>query len=175
MDEDGFVDGTFNTHFLKLSASDQAKNLEIAKAIPFSETNIKLKEYEFTAEDRKPGGIWQLLNGIKACGLKNDALLDIFYEIIGEKYHSDKPYAVYLFYGSYDVPAKASDKSELWESEEVYQFIVCTICPVSGDYEAGEPEYGFLFPAFKDRSKDEYRANVFNADEKCPHTEIFGK
>lgn len=32
MDEEGFVDGTFNTHFLKLSASDQTRNLAIAMA-----------------------------------------------------------------------------------------------------------------------------------------------
>ena len=29
-----FVDGTFNTRFLKLSGSDQAKNLEIARRSP---------------------------------------------------------------------------------------------------------------------------------------------
>ena len=39
MDKDGFVDGTFNTNFLKLSSADKAKNLSLAKAIPFSETN----------------------------------------------------------------------------------------------------------------------------------------
>ena len=33
-DEEGFVDGTFNTHFLKLSPTEQEKNLAIAKAIP---------------------------------------------------------------------------------------------------------------------------------------------
>lgn len=162
IDEEGDVDGTFNRHFLKLSPSEQAKNLEIAKAIPFSETNVNLKEYQFTEEEKKSGGIWQLLMGLKACELKNDALLDIFYEVIGEKYQPKKPYAIYVFYGSYDVPLKVNDKEQLWESEEVYQFLVCAICPVHGDYEPGEPECGFLFPAFKDRSGDEHRINIFN-------------
>ena len=31
MDEEGFIDGTFNTHFLKLSGSEKEKNLNIAK------------------------------------------------------------------------------------------------------------------------------------------------
>ena len=39
MDADGFIDGTFNTSFLKLSPRDKEKNLAIAKAIPFAETN----------------------------------------------------------------------------------------------------------------------------------------
>ena len=29
MDEEGFIDGTFNTHFLKLSGSEKEKNLNI--------------------------------------------------------------------------------------------------------------------------------------------------
>lgn len=164
MDEEGYVDGTFNTHFLKLSSADQAKNLSIAKAIPFSETNVKLKEYQFTQEDKKQGGIWQLLNALKSCGLKNDALLDVLYEIAAEKYQPGRPYAIYVFYGSYDVPLKAEDKEQLGESEEVYSFLVGAVCPIHGDYEAGEPEYGFLFPAFKNRSSDEHRMNVYSAD-----------
>ncbi len=103
----------------------------------------------------KNGSIWQLLMGLRACELKNDALLDVLYEVIGEKYHSNQDYAFYLFYGNYDVPLKGNDKESQWESEEVYSFMVATICPVSGNYEPGEPESGFIFPAFKNRSSDE--------------------
>lgn len=174
LDEEGYIDGTFNIHFLKLSQSDQAKNLSIAKAVPFAETNVNLKEYRFTDEDKKPGALWQLLRGMKACGLKNDELMEIFYEVVGERYQSQGPYAVYMFYGTYDVPLKASDKEQLWESEEIYQFLVCTICPVHGDYEPGKPEYGFLFPAFKNRSGDEYYMNVYHADAEHPHKELWG-
>lgn len=62
-DEEGFVDGTFNTHFLKLSPAEQEKNLTIAKAIPFSETNVNLKDYRFRQEVKKAGSTWQLLMG----------------------------------------------------------------------------------------------------------------
>ncbi len=101
---------------------------------------------------------------LRECGLKNDAALDVLYEEFGQKYRARGSYAVYFFHGSYDVPQKAQDKESLWESEEVYQFIICTVCPVSGDYEPGEPECGFLFPAFKDRSGDGDRINIFQAD-----------
>lgn len=164
MDEEGYVDGTFNIHFQKLSPADRTKNLEIAKKVLFSKTNVNLKEYIFEEEDKKPGGIWQLLKAIKESELRNDALLDVFYEVAAENYRSDQPYAVYLFYGNYDVPLKAKDKESLWDSEEVYQFLVCAVCPVHGDYEAEAPVHGFLFPAFKDRSSDESRINIFYAD-----------
>lgn len=161
LDEEGFVDGTFNTHFQKLSVKEQQRNLEIAKTVPFSDTNVELKEYMFRDTERGPGSIWQMLMALKECGLKNDALLDVVYEIFGEKYQAEGEYAVYFFYGSYDVPLKASDKENLGESEEVYQFIICAVCPVSGDYEPGKPECGFLFPAFKDRSGDVQRVDIF--------------
>ena len=162
-DEEGYVDGTFNRHFQNLSAKDQQVNLDIAKAVPFSDTNVELKEYPFGETDRKAGSIWHLLMSLKECELKNDALLDVFYEEFGKRYQAYGEYAVFLFYGSYDVPLKANDKESLWESEEVYQFIICAVCPVSGDYMAGKPECGFLFPAFKDRSSDINRIDIFQA------------
>lgn len=171
MDEEGFVDGTFNKHFQKLSAKDQQINLDIAKTIPFSETNVQLQEYAFGEADRKPGSIWQLLMALKECGLKNDAMLDVFYEEFGGRYHAGGSYAVYFFHGSYDVPLKASDKESLWESEEVYQFLICAVCPVDGDYEPGAPECGFLFPAFKDRSSDTERIDIYVADGESQRAE----
>ena len=171
LDEEGFVDGTFNKHFKNLSAKDQQLNLNIAKAIPFSDTNAQLREFSFAEEGRKPGSIWQLLMALKECGLKNDAMLDVLYEEFGKRYQAEGTYAIYFFYGSYDVPLKASDKESLWESEEVYQFIICAVCPVSGDYEPGEPGCGFLFPAFRDRSSDIHRIDVFQADGKFSNWE----
>ena len=55
-------------------------------------------------------------------------MLDVLYEEFGKRYQADGAYAIYFFYGSYDVPLKASDKESLWESEEVYQFIICAVC-----------------------------------------------
>lgn len=84
LDEEGFVEGTFNTHFQKLSLKDQQRNLEIAKAVPFSDTNVQLREYLFEEAHRGPGSMWQMLMALKDCELKNDALLDVVYEIFGE-------------------------------------------------------------------------------------------
>lgn len=172
MDADGFVDGTFNTNFLKLSGTDKEKNLAIAKTIPFAETNKNLKQYKFAPNAMKAGSMWQLLMGIKTSGLKNDVLLDTFYELVGEIYKTNHDYAVYLFHDRYDVPVKASDHERVGESEEVYEYIICTICPVTGDYEAGKPECGFIFPAFTDRSADINHVNIYQADVERPHLEL---
>lgn len=172
MDADGFIDGTFNTNFLKLSGGEKEKNLSIAKAIPFSETNKNLKQYRFSKEAMGNGSIWQLLMAMKSCGLKNDALMDTFYDLVAERYKSDHDYAVFVFHDRYDVPVKAADHERLWESEEIFEYMIVAICPLTGDYEPGEPECGFLFPAFTDRSTDINHVNVFQANEERPHSEI---
>lgn len=172
VDGDGAFDGSFNTNFLKLSAPERTNKLKLAKAIPFADTNVNLKKYEYSQCRQKPGSMWQLLMAIKECGLKNDALLDAFYDIVMERYHSDSEYGILIFHDRYDIPAKASDHERLWESEEVFEYIICAICPLIGEYEPGEPVCGFLFPAFTDRSSDLNHIAVFQADAAHPNDEI---
>ena len=128
-DEEGFVDGTFNTHFLKLSATEKKNKLEIAKSVVLAETNKQLKDYRIPESERKPRSIWQLLDGIKESGLQNDAFLDL----------------------PYDVPVKGTDKEWQEGSEEVYHYLLCALCPLEDEYEPGAPEAGFLYPAFRNR------------------------
>ena len=164
IDDLGEVDESFNVHFGKLSGSEKAKNLALAKAVPFSETNLQLKEYTFPEAMKGKNSMWQLLVTMQQCGLKNDALMEVFYEQIADGYPEDYPFAVYVFHGVYDVPLKAKDKESLWESEEVYDFIVCILSPLKGEYELDEPVFGFLYPAFSDRSADKNKINIFHAD-----------
>lgn len=172
MEADGETDGTFNTNFLKLSPKDKTKNLAIAKTIPFSGTNENLKRYRFPEDSIKAGSMRQLLMGMKSCGLKNDVMMETFYDLIAESYVSNHDYAILVFHDRYDVPVKAADHERLGESEEVFEYIICAICPLEGDYEPGKPECGFLFPAFSDRSADINHVDVFQSNAEHPHLEI---
>lgn len=172
MDEDGFIDGTFNVNFLNLKASDREKNLAIAKAIPFSKTNVNLKRYRIPKESMGKDSVWRLLMAVKSCGLKNDALMDIFYDMIAEHYDTGHAYGVFMFHDRYDVPVKAADHERLWESEEIFEYLICAICPITGDYEPGKPEWGFIFPAFSDRSEDWNYIDIFQADENKRYPEM---
>lgn len=172
MDEEGYIDGTFNTNFLNLKSGDREKNLAMAKTIPYSRTNVNLKRYPFKKEKMGKDSMFRLLMGMKSCGLKNDAIMEIFYEFIGENYPTGRAYGVFVFHDRYDVPVKAADHERLWESEETFEYLICAICPVTGDYEPGKPEWGFIFPAFKDRSEDWNYIDVFHADENKVYTEM---
>lgn len=175
MDEDGYDEGTFNIHFGKLKQAETKRNLELAKAIPFAKTNEQLKEYRFPQCDARKSSMWQLLLAMKNSGLKDDGLLSIFYEIVGESYDTVDDFSIFLFYGSYDVPVKGTDGEWMEGSEEVYDFIICAISPLEGEYEPGKPEFGFLFPAFVDRSSDSGRIDIFNADPNDVQTELMEK
>ena len=172
VDKEGIFEGSFNTHFLKLSPSERTDKLKLAKAVPYSATNVNLKKYEFPKSRQKPGSMWQLLMAVKECGLKNDALMDTFYDIVMENYRTNSEYAILLFHDRYDIPAKASDHERLWESEEVFEYIICTICPLTGEYNPGQPECGFLFPAFTDRSGDLNHIDVYQSNTDQPHNEL---
>ncbi len=172
VDSDGEFGGSFNTNFLKLSEAEKARNLKLAKAVPFSAANKNLKQYKFLAKTQKQESMWQLLMAMKECGLKNDALMDTFYDIVREHYHGDSEYAILVFCDHYDIPAKTSDKERLWESEEMFEYLICVICPLIGEYEPGAPECGFLFPAFTDRSGDLNHVNVYQKNPDRPHTEL---
>ena len=136
------------------SCPKKTKNLKLAKTIPFSETNSHLIEIDFPGETRESGDMMRLLDGMKEVGLKNDAMMETFYQVIAEGVAKGAPFGIFVFHGVYDVPRIGSDKEEQWESEEVYEYLICVVGPVSGDYEMGEPETGFLYPSFKERSTD---------------------
>lgn len=172
MDEEGYIDGTFNIHFKNLKGSDLEEKLGIAKAIPFSRTNVQLREYAIRPGSNGPGSIWQLLEGIKSCGLKNDAMMETLYELIGERYPAGAAYAILVYHGCYDVPVKAQDKEYLEGSEETYEYLICAICPLYGNYQCDTPRWGFLYPAFKDHQEDWSRINVYEADPDTPHTAL---
>ena len=160
--ETGEIEDTFNIHFGKLSGSEKTRNLKLAKTIPFSKTNEQLKEYAFADAVRGKDSVCRLLQAVQQCGLKNDALMEILYEQMADAYIVDQRFAVYVFHGVYDIPAKSKDGESLWESEEVYDFIICTISPLEDEYQPGEPVFGFLYPAFSDRSPDQSKIGIYH-------------
>lgn len=160
MDEEGYVDGSFNRNFLALEKKLQEKNIALAKTVPFAESNKELVGIHFDKEEMT-SECYQAFSALRKCQLKNDALLESIYEVIGEKYQSKTPYAIYVFSGTYDIPVKGTDKESQWESEEVYEFVICVITDLEEEYETGAVRMGFLFPAFADRSTDIEGMNVY--------------
>ena len=106
--------------------------------------------------------------------LKDDAILEVFYDKVIENYEYVGNYLILLVHDVYDIPGKTTDGIEMDDaSDEIYEYIICCICPVElskpglsynpeentfqnrvRDWVVSLPETGFLFPAFHDRSTD---------------------
>lgn len=177
--------------FLNLEDEEYFKYLEIAKKVLSTNVGNNILELNFPLEEEKPGGHQQFLLGLKKSGLKDQGLLDTFYDMVIEKYSSLGNYLILLFHDVYDVMTKTTDNNKLDESEEVYEYIICAICPMvlskpglgynkdknkistlNREWFVGMPETGFVFPAFIDRSSDIHSVLMYTADSKNVHTEM---
>jgi len=175
LDDMGEIEDSFNIHFGKLSGSEKARTLSLAKAVPFSKTNEQLREYRFGEKAMGPDGMWRLLEALRQCGLKNDALLEVLYEQLADAYPVDYPLAIYVYHGVYDIPKKAKDKESLWESEEVFDFMICTISPMLEEYRPDEPVFGFMYPAYSDRSADRNSIDIYHKNPEEPEEGLLYK
>lgn len=84
IDDEGYIDNTFNVNFKNMSKHDQQVNLNLAKTIPFSKTNEQLKCYKFPEEDMAYDSIHKLLMALSQYGLKDDLLVQTLCEQLAE-------------------------------------------------------------------------------------------
>ena len=177
--------------FLNLEDEEFYKYLEIAKKVLSGTIGNNLLELEFPLAEEAAGGRHQFLMGLRESKLKNDDLLDTFYDMIIDSYDYVGNYLILIFHDAYDVMTKTSDNYKLDESEEVYEYLLCAICPVNltkpglgyredenrigpriRDWVVGAPDTGFVFPAFTDRSTDIHSVMFYTRDTKTPHAEF---
>ena len=133
---------TFGETFLNLEDEEFYKYLEIAKKVMSGTIGNNILELEFPTAEEAPGGRQQFLMGLRESALKNDDLMDTFYDLVIENYSYVGNYLILVFHDAYDVMTKTSDNNKLDESEEVYEYLLCAICPVT----LTKPGLGYFSP-----------------------------
>lgn len=128
----------------------------------------------------------KLLMGLRESKLEDEELRGELFRKIIESVTLEGNYLILAGCDSYDVPFKSKDDSTQHDqSEEVYTYILCTICPVKQtkanlhyvpeeklfhdgamNQMVSAPALGFLFPAFDDRSTNIYNALYYTHDTK---------
>lgn len=180
-----------NETFLNLEDEEFYKYLEIAKKTLSGTVGNNLLELHFPNDEEMTGGRQQFLLGLRESKLKNPELLDRFYDMVIENYDYAGNYLILIFHDAYDVMTKTSDNNALDESEEVFEYLLCAICPVQlskpglgyredenrigpriRDWVVNVPDSGFLFPAYTDRSTDIHALMFYTKDTKAPHAEF---
>lgn len=160
--------------FLSLPEEEAFKYFDIFKKTLSGTMGKNILNMEFPIDQEMPGGTQEFLMKLKASKLEDDMLLEEFYDKVIATYEYAENYYIILIHAMYDVPGRSSDNMEMFDaSDEVYEYLVCSICPVSlskaglsynaesnciqdriRDWVVDMPDKGFLFPAFNDRSTD---------------------
>lgn len=135
----------------------------------------------------------RLLQALRLSHMRDEDMRELFYQRVIESVDmGDESYVILMASDSYDVPFKGSD-DEIWEegSGEVFDYIICCICPVkdakaslryyaeeksfrgaSTGHVLGNPEMGFMFPAFDDRGANIYSALYYSRNLSDIHEEF---
>ena len=156
--------------FGALPEEEMHKYLDIFKKTLSGTQGKNLLELEFPLAEETDGGKQQFLYRLRESELKDDGLVDEFFDRIIETYDTVEKYYIVLIYASYDVPKRTSDNILLEDaSENVFNYILCSICPIKlskaalgynpeenritervRDWIVTDPEKGFMFPTFED-------------------------
>lgn len=178
--------------FLSLPDEEMFKYIDIFKKTLSGTIGRNLLNLEFPLEEEMPGGHQQALLALRDSELKDDVMLDAFYDKVITTYLYPENYLILLIHGSYDIPSRSKDNQEMFDaSDYVYQFLLCSICPVNlskpglcydadsntivdkiQDWMVQMPDLGFLFPAFNDRNTDLHSALYYSKNAEYLHPEI---
>ena len=128
----------------------------------------------------------KLLMDLRSSRLENEEIREEFLKKVIDTVTIEGNYLILMGCDSYDVPFKSKDdESQPDSSEEVYQYILCAVCPVKQTkatlhyvpeeklfhdgamlQQVGPPAVGFLFPAFDSRAANIYNALYYTRDVK---------
>lgn len=193
-----YVDGEkeiktkFTESFLGLAEEETFKYFEIFKKSLSGTIGKNLINMDFPMEQEFEGGTQKFLLGLRDSELKDEEMLEEFYQKIIQSYDYGENYLILIIHSVYDVPGKTKDNILMDDaSDEVYSFILCSICPVKlskpglsyydetnqfkkriQDWVVNMPLNGFLFPAFNDRSTDIHSSLYYSKNGEELHSDF---
>jgi hypothetical protein len=185
-----YVDGErnkitqFNENFLNLPEEEKHKYFDIFKKTLSGTPGKNLIDMKFNVDAYADEGARTFLMNLRDSGLKDERLLDEFYDRIINNYSYVGNYLIILINQVYDIPTVTTDNIEMEDaSDEVYSYILCSICHVNlskpglgydeednnfhdkkQNHMVDAPDVGFLFPAFNKRSADEDMTMFYTKD-----------
>ena len=177
VDTAGEIFSTFEIPLMSLEDEQREWLLKLMKKPVTGAVGRNLMTIDFTPEMVSEGAEHKLLSDVRDCELQNEEIMKQFYEKIISCYSCDTMYLILTAYDVYDVPSFSKNEEELEDSREVFRYFVCAVCPlkvtktglgfatgssrfltVGNEVSVAQPEIGFMFPAFDERS-----TNIYNA------------
>lgn len=158
--------------------SDSEKFLALFKKVLSGGLDRCMVNIEFSTAQVMDSPEHKLLMNLRNSHLEDEAARDeLFSKIIESVSFGDENYLILITCDDYDVPVWSKDEQGFKDSDTVFSYIICCVCPVkegkpllgyvSTEQEfksylppmsVSSPELGFMFPTFEDRG-----ANIYNA------------
>ena len=193
-----YVDGEknkkteFKEAFLSLPEEEIFKYFELLRKTLSGSLGKNLLNLDFPLLSEQEGGTQAALLALRDSKLKDDALIEEFYDRIISTYEYVGNYLILLIHDAYDVPGKTTDGLTMDDaSDTVFEYIMCCICPVNlskpglsydsinnefhnriRDWVVEMPETGFLFPCFNDRATDIHSTLFYSKNPEEAHGEF---
>ena len=150
-----------------------------------------LLDIEFSTKQVAESEEHALLMKLRDTELRDEESVHTLYQRIIDSLAFDGNYLILLAADRYDVFNYSADGEKKSESESVFSYILCCICPtkegkpslsyympgncfrcVCADTVLSRPELGFMFPAFDDRATNIYNALYYTRDLCDSHEEL---
>lgn len=177
VNENREVISDFN-QFMGTVPKDEAEEVLIKfKKILSGQIGKNIIDIEFSNQQVIDSEEHTLLMKLRDSELSDDEAVSEFYAHAIKTLDFEGKYLILLTLDKYDVPVYSKDEIKLEDTDNIFKYLVCSICPVEmtkpalsyavneqqfknikTDWIIKNPELGFMFPAFDDR-----QANIYNA------------
>lgn len=167
----------FDQSMAFLTEEESAQILAVIKKTLSGYIGKNLVDIEFSTKQVLESEEHKILMDIRKSTLSDDAAVHSLYEKIISSVDMEGNYIILLATDKYDVPSHGVDGEKKDESNEIFTYFICCICPlktsksqlgfyvsgnpfrsVSADTVVSMPEIGFMFPTFDDRTANIYKA-----------------
>ena len=172
-----------------LTEDESEKILSILKKTLSGNLQRTLVDIEFSTQQVLEAPEHKALMDIRSSGLADDEAVKSLFDCIIETVEMDTNYVIILANDKYDVPSHGVDGEKSGESNEVFNYFVCAICPIKtsksqlGFYISGNPfrsvaadtvvcapELGFMFPTFDDRTANIYKTMLYTKNTEADNS-----
>lgn len=191
------ITSRINQSMVSSSADDCEKILSVMKKAISGTVGTNLIDIEYSAKEVMESPHHAMLSELRNSHLNNNDALEAFYAAVIESVHMEGPYALLIANDTYDVFSYSKDGEKEQDSGEVFNYIVCCVCPIKplkaglyfNDFDSSfksltehamlsNPELGFMFPTFDDRAANIYKVQFYTKDASDIHPDfietIFG-
>ncbi len=181
----------FNQFFGTMPKDEAEELIAIIKKTLSGNLGKNLIDIEFSNEQVIDSDEHRLLMALKDSELGDDEAVSELYRKIISSLVIEGKFLILLTLDSYDVPSYSKDEVRLEDSAEVFKYVICSVCPVKmtkpalsysvnenefknlkTDWFIGNPDLGFMFPAFDYRQSNIYNALYYTKDSADSHEEF---